>query len=328
MVNFCIILLTILLFLSLAMFFYRVKNREKHSLQTRLAQFSGLDMSLRNSNQQKKVQKDRAFFITKAQEIIRALAGRISKFHESNSFDLKMQQADIPLLGSEFQVVMLIAGIAGSLLMMLLTWQLSAGIWGFILAIVICLMLLQLRISKRRQAFSNQLGDMLTMIANALRAGFSFMQAMDHIAKEMDAPVKTEIRKVVQEVNIGIPLEDALENMNKRVKSSDFELVVAAVLIQRQVGGNLAQILDTISFTINDRLRMRREVHALTSQGRLSGMVLAAIPVVMAIILQIINPHYLDPLINEPVGRIAVGLAIFLVIMAFVVIRRIVDIDI
>ena len=98
MVNFCIVLLTILLFLSLTMFFYRVKNREKHSLQTRLAQFSGLDMSLRNSNQQKKVKKDRAFFITKAQEIIRALAGRISKFHESNSFDLKMQQADIPLL--------------------------------------------------------------------------------------------------------------------------------------------------------------------------------------------------------------------------------------
>ena len=173
----------------------------------------------------------------------------------------------------------------------------------------------------------NQLGDMLTMIANALRAGFSFMQALDHIAKEMDDPVKSEVRRVVTDVNVGMPLEDALNNMTDRVNSPDFNLVVAAVLIQRQVGGNLAQILDTISETINERVRMRREVGALTAQGKMSGVVLGGLPFALTGFLQLVSPGYLDPLFSDTIGQVALVGAGVLMIIGFVVLRKIVDIE-
>ena len=165
------------------------------------------------------------------------------------------------------------------------------------------------------------------MIANALRAGFSFMQALDHIANEMDDPVKTEVRRVVMDVNVGLPLEDALNNMTERINSPDFNLVVAAVLIQRQGGGNLAQILDTISETINERVRMRREISALTAQGRMSGMVLGCLPFGLAIILQIISPGYLEPLFSNPMGQAALAGSGVLMLIGFVVIRKIVNIE-
>ena len=164
------------------------------------------------------------------------------------------------------------------------------------------------------------------MVANALRAGFSFMQAFELIAKEMDAPIGREVQKVVNEVNIGVDVETALDNMQKRVNSPDFELVVTAVVIQRQVGGNLAQILDTISDTINNRVRMRREIMTLTAQGRASGVVLALMPVGVGFIMSLVNPAYLRPLFEEPVGQACVAGAIVMEIIGFLVIRRIVNI--
>ena len=116
--------------------------------------------------------------------------------------------------------------------------------------------------------------------------------------------------------------------MTKRIQSPDFNLVVAAVLIQRQVGGNLAQILDNISETINDRIRMRREVMALTAQGRMSGLILVALPFALAALLKSINPGYLDPLFNEPMGRMAVAGSLVMIVIGCVVIKKIVDIDI
>ena len=172
----------------------------------------------------------------------------------------------------------------------------------------------------------NQLGDMLTMIANALRAGFSFMQALDHIAGEMDDPVKSEVRRVVTDVNVGMPLEDALNNMTDRVNSPDFNLVVAAVLIQRQVGGNLAQILDTISETINERVRMRREVGALTAQGKMSGVILGILPFGTAAAIEIISPGYLNPLFTNTMGKMALVGSGVLMLIGFAVIRNIIDI--
>ncbi len=169
---------------------------------------------------------------------------------------------------------------------------------------------------------------MLTMTSNALRAGFSFMQAVEMISREMDDPIGGEFAEVMREMRLGASLEKALESMSKRVQSKDFELVVTAVLIQRQVGGNLAQILDTISETVEERIRMRREVKSLTAQGRASGVVLAAIPPALAAILSLVNPDYLQPLLTENLGRIAAAGAIVMEIIGFYVINRIVSIEI
>ena len=237
-----------------------------------------------------------------------------------------MQQAGWPFLGSEFQVVLLGCGVIGAVVFGLLTMTLVNALLGFVAGCIVCMMVLSISIQRRQKAFVNQLGDMLTMIANALRAGFSFMQALDHIAGEMDDPVKSEVRRVVTDVNVGMPLEDALNNMTDRVNSPDFNLVVAAVLIQRQVGGNLAQILDTISETINERVRMRREVGALTAQGKMSGVILGILPFGTAAAIEIISPGYLNPLFTNTMGKMALVGSGVLMLIGFAVIRNIIDI--
>ena len=187
---------------------------------------------------------------------------------------------------------------------------------------------LNMRIQRRQKAFTNQLGDMLEMMANALHSGFSFLQAFELIAREMDDPIGHEAEKTLHEINVGASLEDALTHMQHRVGSPDFELVVTAVLIQRQVGGNLADILNTISDTIQERIRMRREVLALTAQGRMSGIIMALLPVALAGFIAMVSPGYITPLFTETAGRIAIGVAIVMEIMGYLVIKKIVNIKV
>ncbi|BAL83572.1 putative type II secretion system protein [Selenomonas ruminantium subsp. lactilytica TAM6421] len=314
-----------LLTFGLLMMLIRIRMRQHTDLVNRMEYFSGAAMRLRQQElrgeRAKAVAKDRfRNFVQRAGAWVRKIQ------HSGNSMDFKMQQADWPLLGSEFEVILgLLGGLCAAITMAATLeplWSLAAFAGGVILG----LMFLSIHIKRRQKAFTNQLGDMLTMVANALRAGFSFMQAFEHIAREMDAPIGREVQKVVNEVNIGVDLETALDNMQKRVNSPDFELVVTAVLIQRQVGGNLAQIMDTISDTINERIRMRREIMALTAQGRASGIVLTALPIALGFVLSIINPTYLQPLFTEPIGRMFMVAAIVMEIVGYLVIQKIVNI--
>ena len=146
---------------------------------------------------------------------------------------------------------------------------------------------------KRLQKFNDQLSDMLNLMVNGLRAGYSTMQAMEAISKELPAPICDEFRRVVQEMQIGIPMEVALENLLRRIPSEDLDFVVTAINIQREVGGNLSEILDNISFTIRERVRIKGEVRVLTSQVRTSGSVLSLIPFFLTLILWFLNPDYL-----------------------------------
>lgn len=314
-------LLCLMMFLMLL----RIKAREHKNIVNRMEYFSGNAVKLR---QQQLRQRQRKKVKGQFREFVRKVAQKVQNIQKGNQMDFKMQQADWPLLGSEFEVILAIFGAFCAILTLAATlnpWiALAAGFVGVILG----LMLLDISIKRRQKAFTNQLGDMLTMVANALRAGFSFMQAFELIAREMDAPIGREVQKVVNEVNVGVTLETALENMQKRVESPDFELVVTAVLIQRQVGGNLAQILDTISGTIQERVRMRREVMALTAQGRMSGIVLALLPVALGVFLTTVSPDYMRPLFEETTGQIAIGVAVVMEIIGFLVIRKIVDIKV
>lgn len=318
-------LLTTVLCMAMLLLLLQIKARNHKNIVNRIEYFSGSAVKLR---QQKLRQQRGAAAKGKFRSFVRKTAQKLQNIQKGNRMDAKMQQADWPLFGSEYEVMLGIFGAFCSVIMLAATlnpWlALAAGAAGVLLG----LLFLALRIRRRQKAFTQQLGDMLTMVANALRAGFSFMQAFELIAREMDAPIGREVQKVVNEVNVGVTLEMALENMQKRVQSPDFELVVTAVLIQRQVGGNLAQILDTISETIQERIRMRREVMALTAQGRLSGVVLAALPVALGAFLMAASPEYMRLLFEEPMGRMAIAGAIVLEIIGFFVIRRIVDIKI
>ena len=203
-----------------------------------------------------------------------------------------------------------------------------AGILAAILIVAVEYVYVLVRIERRSSSFTNQLGDCLMMVANALRAGFSFLQAMEMISKEMEPPISDEFRHVMRDIGLGATTERALDDMDKRVGSPDFSLVVTAVLIQQQVGGDLAQILDTISETIQDRIRMRREVKTLTTQGRMSGWILVFTPIALALFMTSSNPNYLDPLFNHPIGQMILGATIVMEIIGAIVINRIVDIEI
>ena len=259
---------------------------------------------------------------------IEGIANGLGRLPQGKRIELMMQQADWPIRGTEFEAILLLWGGLVGLVTFLVTLKGAMFFVGALVGILMGLALLGLRIRRRRKKFTNQLGDMLTMVANALRAGFSFMQAFELISREMDAPMGREVQLVVNEVNLGNTLESALDNMQRRVASPDFELVVTAVLIQRQVGGDLASILDTISETIAERVRMRREVMTLTAQGRASGWVLVIIPFALSGAIYVISPGYLDPLLTTEIGHMFIVGAVLLELIGIVVIRRIVDIKI
>ena len=161
-----------------------------------------------------------------------------------------------------------------------------------------------------------------------LRSWFSFTQAMDLIGKEMRAPISFEFFKTLAEMRLGADVETALLNMGRRVQSSDLDLVITAVLIQRQVGGNLAQILDMIAQTINERIKMKREIKTLTAQGRLSGWILATLPFAVGGMMVMINPRYIEPLFTQKIGQIFVGGALVLELIGFIIIQKIASLDV
>jgi tight adherence protein B len=299
-------------------------ERQKKKLHDRMAYFS----QAARPEQALRQQAAKPSFKERFLASVRESATHVPDIRLTEYFDRLMEQADWPLLGREYIVVLILLAAVSAALATLMTLRASSALLAAPCGALLGWAYLRLAIRRRRKAFVEQLGDMLTMVANALRAGFSFMQAFELIAREMDAPVGSEVRKVINEINVGATLEQALENMVRRMQSPDFDLVVTAVLIQRQVGGNLAEILDTISETIQDRVRMRREILALTAQGRLSGVILVLLPIAIAAALTFINADALRPLYEEPMGRVAVAGAVVLEIIGYIVIRRIVDIDI
>ena len=183
---------------------------------------------------------------------------------------------------------------------------------------------------RRLKRFNEQLSDMINLMVNGLRAGYSTMQAMESVSKEMPSPISDEFRRVVQEMQLGIPMEAALENLLRRIPSQDLDFMVTAVNVQREVGGNLSEILDTISFTIRERVRIKGDIQTLTAQVRTSGSVLSLIPVFLTLVLWFLNPDYLLSLQGGGVYCvIGVGVAVlFLITTGYIIMMKIADIEV
>jgi tight adherence protein B len=191
------------------------------------------------------------------------------------------------------------------------------------------------RKSSRLNAFDKQLPDTITLIANALRAGSSFLQAIELVVRESRPPISTEFGRVIREVNLGLAFDTALENMVRRVRSDDLELMATAISIQHTVGGNLAEILDSIAFTIRERVRIKGEIRTLTAQQRLSGYVVGFLPIALAGFLFVAAPGFMAPMFDDrvsiaglPGGVIILAIGGFAMFVGFMLIRRIVDIEV
>ncbi|MBX5493293.1 MAG: type II secretion system F family protein [Chloroflexi bacterium] len=183
------------------------------------------------------------------------------------------------------------------------------------------------REAARLRAFNDQLADTIILMSNSLRAGMSLLQAMDMVAREGTPPISDEFQRVVREVGLGLSPQDALLHLVHRIRSEDLDLMVTAMLVQHEVGGNLARILDTIAHTIRERVKLKGEINTLTSQGRMSGWILAALPVVVAGVLLLASPQYMRPLFDMPYLILPV-LAAISVVIGHLVIQRIVNIEI
>ena len=246
----------------------------------------------------------------------------------ASKLDLMMHRAGLPLLGYEMVAISIGGGLLAGFVAMILLGSLTSAILVGVLVFVAAWAWVKIRIAKRLQSFLYQMADCLTLIANSLRAGFSFLQTVELISKEMKPPVSTEFARVLRETNLGKPLDQALTEMDQRVGSPDFSLIVTAFLIQQQVGGNLADIIDVIRDTILERIRIRREIHTLTAQGRASGVVLALLPVAMGLFMYITSPEYMRPLLTTRLGQMIIAGAVFLEFVGFLIIRKIVDIKV
>jgi tight adherence protein B len=184
--------------------------------------------------------------------------------------------------------------------------------------------------SQRLHKFNDQLADMLNLVVNGLRAGYSTMQAMEAVSRELPAPISDEFRRVVQEMQFGVPMERALDNLLRRIPSDDLDFVITAINVQREVGGNLSEILDTISFTIRERVRIKGEIRVLTAQVRQSGQFLSLIPIILTVVLYFINPEYLGTFFEDSFlcGVGALGFAAFLIVTGYFVMQRIANIEV
>ena len=252
-----------------------------------------------------------------------------------------LARADLKLKPSEFLLIWAGSIVGVPLVMLLLSPFLPALgnplflLIGILIGFFIPRFWLRRRKNGRLGAFNKQLPDTITLIANALRAGSSFLQAIELVVRESRPPISTEFSRVIREVNLGLPFDQALENMVRRVRSDDLELMATAISIQHQVGGNLAEILDSIAYTIRERIRIKGEIRTLTAQQRLSGYVVAGLPIGLALFLFVAAPGFMDPMFDNPpailglpAGVVILMFGGFMMFLGFLAIRRIVDIEV
>jgi tight adherence protein B len=181
---------------------------------------------------------------------------------------------------------------------------------------------------RRLKAFTNQLGDTINLMVNGIRAGYSILQAMEAVSKEMGPPIADEFGRVVQEQQLGLTLEHAMDNMLRRVPSDDLDMMITAINVQREVGGNLAEVLDSISFTIRERVRIKGELQAMTGQSRISGYMVGMVPVALAVFLYLINPTYMGQMVEHVCGYIMLACAGIGIVSGFAVMSKVMQIDV
>jgi tight adherence protein B len=254
------------------------------------------------------------------------------RFAESRGFsdrlDAELEAAGVSLRSGEFVVVSVVAalvfGVLGAALLRNAFLALIVAGAGAVFPTA----LLRSALKKREDHLREQLPDVLTIMAASLRAGHSFLQSLDTVAKEIAQPAATEFQRVVAEIRLGRPAEDALEALAERVGSADFKWAVLAVNIQREVGGNLAEILDTVAETLRERAMLRRQIKVLTAEGRLSAWVLALLPVAIGLYMAAVNPSYIGLLVTTTVGLVMLGTALALMVLGVLWMRKIVNIDV
>lgn len=260
-----------------------------------------------------------------ADRLSRVVGALLSRGNRTGQWAAALDRAGVKLDLSHFIIVAGAAALAGLAVGMLLGSPL-VGVLLAALAVAAMIVSVNFRASRRRDDFADQLDDLLQLLAGNMRAGHSLLQSFDSLTQELDEPSATEIARVVNQTRVGRDLGEALHELGDRMDSDDFRWVAQAVTIHRQVGGNLADVLDSVGRTIRERNQIRRQVKALSAEGRLSGLVLMALPVFMVFVLLILNPDYIGLLVSSPLGFVLIGAGLLMLSIGGLWLRKVIEV--
>lgn len=249
----------------------------------------------------------------------------------AKAWKVQLARADLKLTPGEFMALHFVSVIlfflAGNFIIFRgnIVLSLIAGVAGIFAPRIY----VSMRIGNRLHKFEDQLADNLQMWVNGLRSGYSVLQAIEAISKEAAEPTSSEFKRVVKEIQLGIPMDESLAHLLERMPSEDLDLVITAVNIQREVGGNLAEILEVIGHTVRERIKLKGEIRVLTAQGRVTGYIIGGLPVALLMFLMTVNPDYVGQLFeNRLCGWPMLGCGAAMIATGTAVIQKIVDIEI
>lgn len=300
---------------------FALGRRTEPSLEERLDRYAVREVELMEQRKKGKLTEEDS-----------SIAGRLNrvivKKESADKIAAELARADLKLKVSEYILIniasIILFALLGQLIFRSPLLALASGVFGYFAP----RLYVKRRQAQRLNAFNDQLGDAINLLANSLRSGYSLLQSLETVSREMSPPLATEFARVVQEVGLGLSVEQALANMLRRVRSDDLDMMVTAINIQHEVGGNLAEILETISFTIRERVRIKGEIRVLTAQQMLTAYIISFLPVGLGLILYAINHEYIGLLFSEPCGWIMVVVGVIIIAAGYFVIRKIVAIEV
>lgn len=295
----------------------RIAGAGEERIEERLEQFTA---RMEEAPVQAAAERARPLFVERINE---AMARR--SFAEQTATDLA--RADLKLTVAEY-ILFNLASVFIGLLLGILLFQDVLGIVGGVVGIFFPRLYVRLRQGRRLNSFNNQLGDAISLLANSLRSGYSLLQAMETVANELSPPISDEFGRVIREIGLGISNEDALNNLLRRIDSDDLDLMITAINVQHEVGGNLAEILDSIGHTIRERVRIQGEIRTLTAMQRGSGYILSLLPVALFGFMYIMNRPYMSILFEDQCGVAMLITAVFGIVTGFLAIRKLVAIEV
>ncbi len=250
----------------------------------------------------------------------------------SDALAVQLERADMKLTVSEFVATRIFFALFGIGVPILLLGTTPKGVGVAVVAGLFGYMLPRLYMTrakgKRLTKLNEQLPDMLTMLANALKSGFGLMQSMDLVAKELEHPIATDMRRMLQDINVGSSTEEALQGLAERSGSGDLDIVVTAMLVQQSTGGNLAEILDTVGHTMRERIRIRGEIKTLTTQQVMTGFIIGLLPVFIALGITIMNPEYISLLFTRTIGQFMLAGGVMMELIGMFIIKKILEIEV
>ncbi len=303
-----------------------------------------LILALRSGGQREEVQIERRLDSYVSQDVepakkdieqeakrLSKLTEGLSKAVEKRSFGAKIAEqlgrANVKLTVGEYIILNLLSPVFFGALALLIFRSIMFLV-GVLFGLFVPRMVVNILSKRRLKQFNNQLGPAINLMVNGLRSGYSMLQSMESVARDMPPPISDEFGRVTLEIGLGIPNDEALQHLGKRVPSDDLGLMITAINVQHEVGGNLAEILDVISFTIRERVRIKGEIAALTAQGMMTGYVISGLPIALALILTAMNKEYMGRMFTMTCGWMMLGVSLVLIVLGFVAMMKIVQIEV